>query len=254
MTIALCLNASGIEKIKPIIINKNKSPRSFGKTFNPNSICSFYFNKTAWMNHLIFTDWLKKFNNSMLLNGRKVLLIVDNAGGHRINQEVLIQLRNVRLEFLPPNVTNVLQPLDAGIIKSFKTKYRQLLVKDLIRQLNEERELHMPNVKEAMYLIKNSYHLVSRETIINCWKKTNILAKCENLPNLMSIDSDDEEIKKDMASMNLNLIKLHLSKFKFEKITAEDYINCDASQVTSEDLDDEEIIDMVNENYTQEAN
>ena len=79
----------------------------------------------------------------MLLKGRKVLLLVHNAGGHRINQEILIQLRNVRLEFLPPNVTSVLQPL-----KYFKTKYRQLLVKDLIRQLDDERELQMPNVKE----------------------------------------------------------------------------------------------------------
>ena len=177
----------------------------------------------------------------MLLNGRKVLLIVDNAGGHRIKQEVLIQLRNVRLEFLPPNVTNVLQPLDAGIIKSFKTKYRQLLVKDLIRQLDEERELQMPNVKEAMFLIKNSYHLVLRETIINCWKKTNILAK--------------------FAKFNVNRLRrgrnkerYGIDKLKFEKITAEDCINCDSNQVTPEDLDDEEIIDMVNENYTQEAN
>ena len=126
MTIALCVNADGSEKLKPIIINKNKCPRSFGKIFNPNSICAYYHNKTAWMNHLIFTSWLKDFNNKMFLNGRKVLLIVDNADGHSINKDNLDQLKNVRLEFLPPNVTSVLQPLDAGIIKSFKTKYRKL--------------------------------------------------------------------------------------------------------------------------------
>ena len=55
-----------------------------------------------------------------------------------------------------------------------------------------------------MNVIKN--HLVSRETIMSGWKKINILANYENLPNLVSIDSGRN--KKNMESINLNLIKL----------------------------------------------
>ena len=72
-------------------------------------------------------------------------------------------------------MASVLQPLNAGIIKSFKTKYRKLLVEDLISQLEKEMELEFPNVKQAMYLVKRAYHLVSADTIFNCWMKTDIL-------------------------------------------------------------------------------
>ena len=38
LTVALCVNADGSDKLKPIVINKSKAPRCFGKTFNPSSI------------------------------------------------------------------------------------------------------------------------------------------------------------------------------------------------------------------------
>ena len=36
---------------------------------------------------------------------RKVLLLVDNAGGHNISLELKNNLTNVELYFLPPNTT-----------------------------------------------------------------------------------------------------------------------------------------------------
>ena len=42
------------------------------------------------------------------------------------------------------------------------------------------------------------------------------------------------------------MIKLQLSKFKFEKVSARDYVECDDCQTTSDILEDEEIIEMVN--------
>ena len=43
---------------------------------------------------------------------RKIALVFDIEPGHKI------------LIFLPPNMTGVLLPLDAGIIRSFKAHYR----------------------------------------------------------------------------------------------------------------------------------
>jgi hypothetical protein len=54
----------------------------------------------------------------MRLRRRKILLLVDNAPVHKINENV--RLTNVAVHFLPPNTTAHLQPCDAGIIKSFK--------------------------------------------------------------------------------------------------------------------------------------
>jgi len=47
-----------------------------------------------------------------------------------------IFLTNIELIYLPPNTTAHLQPMDAGIIHSFKAKYKQEFCKHLIRQFD----------------------------------------------------------------------------------------------------------------------
>jgi hypothetical protein len=39
-----------------------------------------------------------------------------------------MELSNVKLVFLPPNTTAGTQPLDSGIIRNFKVKYRKMLL------------------------------------------------------------------------------------------------------------------------------
>ena len=83
------MNADGSEKLKPIIINKSKRPRSFGKMFNPNSICSYYYNPKAWMNMVVFKNWIIDFNNIIKQQKKKVALLVDNAAGHNLSDELI---------------------------------------------------------------------------------------------------------------------------------------------------------------------
>ena len=47
-----------------------------------------------------------------------------------------ISLTNIELVYLPPNMTTHLQPMDAGIIHSFKAKYKQEFCKHLIYQFD----------------------------------------------------------------------------------------------------------------------
>ena len=47
-----------------------------------------------------------------------------------------IKLTNIKLVYLPPNTTAHLQPMDAGIIHSFKSKYKQEFCKHLIQQFD----------------------------------------------------------------------------------------------------------------------
>ena len=58
---------------------------------------------------------------------RKVILLVDNCSAHP--KESADRLNNVRLEFLSPNTTSVIQPCDQGIIRNVKGKYRSEIVK-----------------------------------------------------------------------------------------------------------------------------
>jgi hypothetical protein len=43
-----------------------------------------------------------------------------------------MELSNVKLVFLPPNMIVGTQPLDSGIIRNFKGKYRKMLLKFLL--------------------------------------------------------------------------------------------------------------------------
>ncbi len=55
---------------------------------------------------------------------------MDNAPRHPTD----IELSNIKLKLFPPNTTSKLQPLDQGIIRTFKTYYRKYVVKYIIAQ------------------------------------------------------------------------------------------------------------------------
>ena len=74
----------------------------------------------------IMQEVLRMLDKKMIAEGRKVLLFLDNAPFHtNVLQE---GLKNMKLEFLPKNITSRLQPCDTGIINKFKHKYRKLLI------------------------------------------------------------------------------------------------------------------------------
>ena len=56
-------------------------------------------------------------------------MFVDNCAAH----PPIDKLRAVKLAFLPPNTTSKLQPMDQGIIYNVKVKYRQSLIKYLLK-------------------------------------------------------------------------------------------------------------------------
>jgi hypothetical protein len=141
ITIALCANGDGSEKLNPWIIGRSKNPRCF-KSINRNNLRVIYRNnKSKWMTGIICEEWLYWFDN--LMAGRKVLLLLDNFSGHELGVEKvggLDGLHNVKICWLPPNTTSHWQPLDQGIIVSFKLYYRRQWVEYIVRTLNSDKD------------------------------------------------------------------------------------------------------------------
>ena len=72
-------NALG-EKIPMFYIGKSASPRCFKHVRNPP--CRYRSQKKAWMDGTLFEEWLHKSDRKFEMQGRKVVMIVDNCPAH----------------------------------------------------------------------------------------------------------------------------------------------------------------------------
>ena len=80
----------------------------------------------------IFQEWLTKFNAKMQKK-KHVLLLLDNAPCHPVD----LEFSNVTLQFLPSNITSVLQSLDLGIIQNMKCHYCMQLLRAVLCQVEK---------------------------------------------------------------------------------------------------------------------
>ena len=176
LSIALCANADGSHKLDPLIIGKFAKPRCFAN-INVNSLPIMYrTNRKAWMLTTIFQEWLHEFSKQVTRRhkNQQVLLLLDNCPSHKTEGVIL---SNVNIHFLPPNTTAKIQPMDAGIISSFKRHYRNLHIRWMLSEIEKGKnvkDLKM-NVLQAINYITKSWEEITPLTISNCWKHTNIL-------------------------------------------------------------------------------
>ena len=82
---------------------------------------------------------------------------------------------NIKLIFLLKCTTSRLPPLDAGIIKAFKRKYRKRLLKCVVSQIDEGKNVSEIilgiNIANANHWLQLAWRDVSTETIIKCFQK-----------------------------------------------------------------------------------
>ena len=99
LTVLVCSNMAGTDKVPLLVIGKSKNPSCFKHI---ESLPTEYeANTKAWMTSEIFTKWIKKFNSVMKLQNRKVAVILDNCQAH----PNVKGLTNTKLVFLSPNTT-----------------------------------------------------------------------------------------------------------------------------------------------------
>lgn len=137
----LCGNTVGDCKLKLLLVHYSLTPHAL-KGLRKNVLpLHWTVNKKALVTGLVFEHW---FTSYFILEAEhycweanrafKVLFIHDNVPGH------LKHLKNINLKcqhlFLLPNATSLIQPIDQGVIATFKAYYikrtiSQLLLNDL---------------------------------------------------------------------------------------------------------------------------
>ena len=134
------------EKLPPIVIRKNKSPRVF---INSGTPLDYYSTPSAWMTSELSEKLLRRFDRTMGIKTRKVILFIDNCSAH--NKKV--KLQNVQVQYFPPNVTSKCQPLDMGIIASFENHYKTEVEKLKVQALNVSLVAPKINLFESLFIV-----------------------------------------------------------------------------------------------------
>ena len=124
LTVMVCVSMAG-EKRKLQVIGQSQRPRGFPRNMSDLPV-DYDFSKNAWQTSLTMTKWLKSWDRELRTNNRKILLLMDNARVHPKAED--LELTNIRIHFMPPNTTSLIQPCDAGIINSFKCHFKDQLI------------------------------------------------------------------------------------------------------------------------------
>ena len=150
---------------------------------------------------------------------RRVLLFLGNAPCHP--ETIQQSLSFIKLVFLPKNTTSKLQPVDAGIIRNLKAKYRKRLIKHVVSLLDGENTasaiIKSVTVLDAIRWLKLSWDEVNENTIRNCFQKCGF----SQLENTTEAAQDDAEFE--------DLLQLLTTK-----VAAEDYLSFDDDAETHE--------------------
>ncbi len=125
----------------------------------------------------LMEDWLQWLDRRMRLARRHILLFLDNAPSHP-----KVQLKNVKIQFLPANTTSVSQPMDQGIIQTMKLKYRKRQLQHVSAELDRTLSLTGPqilrgiNILQAIYWVNSSWKETQPDTITKCFKRCGFLS------------------------------------------------------------------------------
>ena len=249
ITVLLCCNTTGTHKLPPLVIGKYQNPRCL-KNVSINSMkLDYRANNSAWMTKDLFEQWLHEFDRSI---NKATLLILDNVSSHKININLF---RHLNFLFLPPNCTSICQPLDQGIIRSFKSEYRSRLLafkSSGLISINEQNDLvqiceNQVDLKNALLLLRESWDAVTCTVIQNCFRKCrlfrdvneNEIVAMEALMDLQNVVThEDEEVFP--TSEVLHIEPVEFIDNLMEKLCLGDKIN---EEVNSEDdiYDTEEV-------------
>ncbi|UYV84398.1 TIGD4 [Cordylochernes scorpioides] len=233
ITILLCCNMDGSEKMQPLVIGKAKQPRCFrGIKHLP---VQYEANQKAWMTRLLFESWVRHIDKKMAGQHRQIILLLDNCGAHPPDMQ---GLTNTRIAFLPPNTTSMLQPCDQGIIRNFKMIYRTRLMRKYLTAYDAGTALTI-NLKQAVDIISVAWNDVLPATISNCWHHSGIIKSDVSSPLDTSQPATQMWEQQSLFDRMKEVLKIPL------EMDFDSYADADNGVVTKAMLSDVEIVESI---------
>lgn len=232
ITILLLTNMDASDRIKIITIGHSEKPRCLKNIPHSQLPVSYFHNRKAWMTSEIWQKILVNWDRKLTKQGRRVLLFADNVSSHKFKDNVA--LNSINIQYFPPNMTSILQPLDQGIIRSLKIGYRNELLKRFI--------IHFESGKkqsEFQFILLDCFYILA-----SVWK--NLPASIiQNSFNKAGFGIQTEEAVVEPSDIDPDLVYSVLNTADVQvQLQPIDYYLADEN-VYTEELTDTEIINHI---------
>lgn len=252
VTVVVCTNADGSDRIRPMVIGKYENPRPLKNLSKKNLNCVYSWQKKSWMDFSIFVPYLQSINDRIRNEtpNRKVLMLVDGAGAHKVETLEAMQFSNMTVKVLPPNTTSHIQPLDAGVIHSLKAKYRTIVARETLASIELGEGPLEIDLRWAINNIAVAWYSINKKTIHNCWLKTKILSAQQEIQLTHLAERQANESKSDVELLKEFFNALNQKAIENPGLglevgcDVESYIHAEDNEPTSEPAptDDESIV------------
>ncbi|XP_070256816.1 tigger transposable element-derived protein 1-like [Myotis yumanensis] len=261
LTLLLGANAAGDFKLKPLVCLA-ENPRAPNGIWKGQLPVIWKSNKKAWVTLGVFEDW---FTNHFVPEVKdycasrglpfKVLLVLGSAPGHPADLNDFHP--NVKVVYLPPSTTSLLQPMDQGVIAFFKAYYLRRTFAMAFRA-TEDKELTLNdfwksyNVLAAVKNISDSWDEVKQSNLNGVWKKLCpqfvndfhgfedsvevVIQNVVELSKQLDLEVEAEDVTELLASHGEELSTTDLIQLKQQLIEEEDTPTPEPKRFTSKEL------------------
>ena len=215
---ALCVaNATGTHRLPLAVVGKAKRPRSLKNVDMERDLpVHYYHTKNAWFTRWIIHNWfhhhfvpsVKKHQIEDLKippDQVKAILLFDNAPAHPSGEELVSGDGRIRVMFLPPNTTSLVQPMDQGIISVMKRRYVRRYLEEVLVVLEKEEDaeedtrgartlenIKKYSIKSALYNLADSWRDIKCTTLANCWNKLLMPREGDDMADFEGFDGGHE--------------------------------------------------------------
>jgi hypothetical protein len=164
LTLLLGGNASGNYRLKPLLVYRSENSRAFAGISKATLPAYYRSNLKAWITIPLFEDWfincfipeVEKYYRENYIPFR-ILLVLDNAPGHPAHLDDFHP--HVKVVFLPPNTTSLIQPMDQRVMTNFKAYYLRMTFAQALTVTNRDTDMTLRDFWKSYNIYQGSLNI-----------------------------------------------------------------------------------------------